>query len=51
MDAGTAPGALHVFLANWLTDMQIVGAIANGPGGRYVFVRPDQLIALWRQSR
>jgi hypothetical protein len=45
------PALLHVFLANWLTDMQMVRDIANGLGSRYAFVRPDQLIALWRQSR
>jgi hypothetical protein len=44
------PALLHVFLANWLTDMQMVRDIANGLGIRYAFVRPDQLIALWRQS-
>ena len=45
------PALLHVFLASWLTDMQKVQQIANELGSRYTFVRPDQLIALWLQSR
>ena len=45
------PAFLHVFLANWLTHMEMVENIAKGLGPEYVAVRPDQLIALYRQSK
>ena len=45
------PAYLHVFLANWLTHVEMVENIAKGLGPEYVAVRPDQLIALYRQSR
>lgn len=45
------PAFLHVFLANWLTDMSMVGEIAAGLGSDYVAVRPDQLVQLFWQSR
>jgi len=47
----THPAFLHVFLANWLTSMEMAGNIAKGLGAEYVAVRPDQLGLLYRQSR
>jgi hypothetical protein len=44
------PAFLHVFLANWLTTMEMAANIARGLGEEYVAVRPDQLALLYRQS-
>ncbi len=44
------PMFVHVFLANWLTTMDMAANIAKGLGEEYVAVRPDQLAALYRQS-
>lgn len=44
------PAFLHVFLANWLTTMEMAANIARGLGEDYVAVRPDQLALLYRQS-
>jgi hypothetical protein len=38
------PAFLHVFLANWLTHIQMLENIAKGLGPEYVAVRPDQLV-------
>ena len=43
------PAFLHVFLANWLTHMEMASNIAKGLGPDYVCVRPDQLIDLYEQ--
>lgn len=43
------PAFIHVFLANWLTEMEMAADIAKGLGPQYVAVRPDQLIALYKQ--
>ena len=43
------PAFIHVFLANWLTEMEMAADIAKGLGPDYVAVRPDQLIALYKQ--
>ncbi len=45
------PAFLHVFLANWLTNMDMAANIAKGLGPAYVGVRPDQLVDLYSQSR
>jgi hypothetical protein len=45
------PAFLYVFLANWLTDMEMAENIARGLGTEYVPVRPDQLASLYRQFR
>ena len=45
------PAFQHVFLANWLTDMEMVEMIYRALGSQYLAVRPDQLVNLWRQSR
>jgi GxGYxYP putative glycoside hydrolase C-terminal domain/GxGYxY sequence motif in domain of unknown function N-terminal len=45
------PAFLHVFLANWLTHMEMAENIAKGLGSEYVAVRPDQLVSLYRQSK
>lgn len=45
------PAFLHVFLANWLTHMEMAENIVRGLGPEYVAVRPDQLVSLYRQSR
>jgi len=44
------PAFLHVFLANWLTTMEMATNIAKGLGPEYQAVRPDQLGVLYRQS-
>jgi hypothetical protein len=44
------PAFLHVFLANWLSQIGMAENIANGVGPEYVFVRPDQLLSLYEQS-
>jgi hypothetical protein len=45
------PAFLFVFLANWLTDMEMAENIAHGLGREYVPVRPDQLVSLYRQFK
>jgi hypothetical protein len=45
------PAFLHVFLANWLSQIGMAEKIANGVGPEYVFVRPDQLLSLYEQSQ
>jgi hypothetical protein len=45
------PGFFHVFLANWLTHLEMVENIAKGLGQEYVAVRPDQLVVLYREYR
>jgi hypothetical protein len=44
------PAFLHVFLANWLTSLDMAENIVKGLGGDYVAVRPDQLPRLYRES-
>ena len=44
------PAFLFVFLANWLTNMEMAENIVKGLGPGYVAVRPDQLVALYKQS-
>jgi hypothetical protein len=43
------PAFLHVFLGNWLTDLEMAANIADGLGPEYVAVRPDQLVLLYQQ--
>jgi len=43
------PAFIHVFLANWLTEMEMAADIAKGLGPQYLAVRPDQLVALYQQ--
>ena len=45
------PGFFHVFLANWLTHLEMVANIAKGLGPEYVAVRPDQLVMLYREHK
>ena len=45
------PAFMHVFLANWLSTMEMAESIAKGLGPGYVAVRPDQLPALFAQAR
>ncbi len=45
------PAFLHVFLANWLTHLEMAENIARGLGAEYVAVRPDQLVQLYQQSK
>jgi hypothetical protein len=47
----TRPAFLHVFLANWLSQIGMAENIAIGLGPEYVFVRPDQLLSLYEQSK
>jgi len=44
------PAFMHVFLANWLTHMEMVENIAKGLGPEYAAVRPDQLALLCQQA-
>jgi hypothetical protein len=44
------PAFLHVFLANWLTSLDMAENIVKGLGGDYLVVRPDQLPQLYQQS-
>ena len=43
------PLFLHVFLANWLTEMGMATEIARELGPDYVAVRPDQLGAMYEE--
>ena len=45
------PAFLFVFLANWLTNMEMAENIVKALGPGYVAVRPDQLAMLYKQSR
>jgi len=45
------PAFLFVFLANWLTDMEMAENIARALGNEYMAVRPDQLVSLYQQSK
>lgn len=45
------PAFLFVFLANWLTNMEMAENIVKGLGSAYIAVRPDQLVSLYRQSK
>ena len=45
------PAFLYVFLANWLTNMEMLENIVRGLGNEYVPVRPDQMASLYRQSK
>jgi hypothetical protein len=45
------PGFFHVFLANWLTHMEMLENIAKGLGPEYVAVRPDQMVMLYHEHK
>src|SRR5208337_1251566 len=45
------PAFLYVFLANWLTNMEMLESIVRGLGKEYVPVRPDQMALLYRQFK
>jgi hypothetical protein len=45
------PAFLFVFLANWLTNMEMAENIVKALGPNYVAVRPDQLAMLYRQFK
>jgi GxGYxYP putative glycoside hydrolase C-terminal domain len=45
------PAFVHVFLANWLTHLEMAENIAKGLGPEYIAVRPDQLVQLYHQSK
>ena len=47
----SAPSFLHVFLANWLTTMDMAEEIVHQLGPQYVAVRPDQLVSLYEQHK
>lgn len=44
------PAFLHVFLGNWLTDLEMAENIVKGLGPEYIAVRPDQLVLLFEQQ-
>jgi hypothetical protein len=45
------PAFLFVFLANWLTNMDMAENIVKALAPQYVAVRPDQLVSLYWQSK
>ncbi len=45
------PALLYIFLANWLTSIEMASNITQLLGPDYVFVRPDQLITLSKQIK
>jgi hypothetical protein len=45
------PAFLFVSLTNWAVDMKVIVDIQKALGSDYVFVRPDQLTALYRQAK
>lgn len=45
------PAFLHVFLANWLTHIEMLENIYKAMGPEYVAVRPDQLTTLFDESK
>ena len=45
------PAFLYVFLANWLTNMEMLESISRGLGKEYMPVRADQMAVLYRQFR
>ena len=45
------PAFLYVFLANWLTNMEMLENIVRGLGKEYVPVRADQMAELYREFR
>lgn len=45
------PAFIYVFLALWLTDMEMLESIIQGLGPEFVAVRPDQFVQLYRQHR
>ena len=47
----TRPAFMHVFLANWLSNMEMADNIARQLGPDYIAVRPDQLAALYRLAQ
>jgi hypothetical protein len=47
---GRRPAFLNVFLANWLTSLDMLENIVRALGPEYVVVRPDQFASLWRES-
>jgi hypothetical protein len=44
------PAFLNVFLANWLTSLDMLDNIVQALGAEYRVVRPDQFDGLWRQA-
>ena len=44
------PAFLNVFLANWLTSLDMLENIVQALGPEYVVVRPDQFATLWGQA-
>jgi GxGYxYP putative glycoside hydrolase C-terminal domain/GxGYxYP third domain/GxGYxYP_N second domain/GxGYxYP_N 1st domain len=44
------PAFLNVFLANWLTSLDMVENIVRALGPEYSVVRADQMAALWREA-
>jgi hypothetical protein len=45
------PAFLFVFLANWLTNMDMAENIVKALGPQYMAVRPDQLVSLYWQNK
>ena len=43
------PAFIYIFLANWLTSIGMAANVAQILGPGYSFVRPDQLISLFKQ--
>ncbi|MFN7992449.1 MAG: GxGYxYP family putative glycoside hydrolase [Bryobacteraceae bacterium] len=44
------PAFLNIFLANWLTSLDMVENIVRGLGSEYSVIRADQMAGLWREA-
>ena len=45
------PAFLNIFLANWLTSLDMIDNIVQALGPEYAVVRADQLAGLWRDAQ
>ena len=47
---GRRPAFLNVFLANWLTSLDMIDNIVKALGSEYAVVRADQMAGLWHEA-
>ena len=50
MTPAQRPAFLHFFALNWFVDLPLLQEVVKQLGPDYVFVRPTQLSALWRED-
>ena len=50
MTPAQKPAFLHFFALNWFVDLPLLQEVVKQLGPDYVFVRPTQLSALWRED-